>query len=66
LQTQLRRAAFSCPTATEGLRQAAFGIGNIGPLIYRNAEPSLIGDDVAETISGGSHNETADQIIFNH
>jgi hypothetical protein len=37
-----------------------------GPLIYRNTEPSLVGDDVADTISGGAHNnDTADQTIFN-
>jgi hypothetical protein len=36
-----------------------------GPLIYRNTEPSLVGDDVAETLNGGAHNDTADQTTFN-
>jgi hypothetical protein len=35
-------------------------------LIYRNAEPSLVGDDVAKTISGGAHNDTAGQITSNY
>jgi hypothetical protein len=53
---------------TEDLRQAALGIGKhlAAPLIYRNAESSFVGDDVAETAGGGVNNDTAYQAIFNY